>query len=131
VYPDDERYKALIGKKVKHPLLDRTFPIIGDAELVDPKFGTGAVKVTPAHSFEDFEAGKRNWLQFINILNLDGTLNENAGPFQGQDRIAARPAIKAALSLVWSAAASRTTWRWGAASDAKASWSRCSASSGS
>src|SRR5437762_3935275 len=97
VHPDDERYKAMIGKKVRHPLLDRTFPIIADAQLVDPKFGTGAVKVTPAHSFEDFEAGKRNWLQFINILNLDGTLNENAGRFQGQDRIAVRPAIKAAL----------------------------------
>jgi valyl-tRNA synthetase len=97
VHPDDERYKAMIGKKVRHPLLDRTFPIIADAQLVDPKFGTGAVKVTPAHSFDDFEAGKRNWLQFINILNLDGTLNENAGRFQGQDRIAVRPAIKAAL----------------------------------
>ena len=97
VHPDDERYKAMIGKQVKHPLLDRTFPIIADAELVDPKFGTGAVKVTPAHSFEDFEAGKRNGLPLINILNLDGTLNENAGRFQGQDRIAARPAIQAAL----------------------------------
>ncbi|HEX9574028.1 MAG TPA: valine--tRNA ligase, partial [Myxococcales bacterium] len=97
VHPDDERYRAMIGKQVKHPLLDRTFPIIADAELVDPKFGTGAVKVTPAHSFEDFEAGKRNGLPLINILNLDGTLNENAGRFQGQDRIAARPAIQAAL----------------------------------
>ena len=97
VHPDDERYKSMIGKDVRHPLLDRTFPIIADAELVDPKFGTGAVKVTPAHSFEDFEAGKRHWLKFINILNLDGTLNENAGRFQGQDRIAVRPALKAAL----------------------------------
>src|SRR6266852_1256874 len=97
VHPDDPRYKAMIGKLVKHPLLDRTIPIIADAELVDPKFGTGAVKVTPAHSFEDFEAGKRNRLPMINILNLDGTLNENAGRFKGQDRIAARPAIKAAL----------------------------------
>src|SRR3989454_2087463 len=97
VHPDDERYKRMVGKQVKHPLLDRTFPIIADAGLVDPKFGTGAVKVTPAHSFEDFEAGKRNGLPLINILNLDGTLNENAGRFQGQDRIAVRPAIKAAL----------------------------------
>src|SRR2546427_12352953 len=97
VHPDDERYKRMVGKQVKHPLLDRTFPIIADAGLVDPKFGTGAVKVTPAHSFEDFEAGKRNGLPLINILNLDGTLKENAGRFQGQDRIAVRPAIKAAL----------------------------------
>jgi valyl-tRNA synthetase len=97
VHPDDERYKALIGKQVRHPLLDRTFPIVADAELVDPKFGTGAVKVTPAHSFEDFEAGKRNDLPFINVLNVDGTLNENAGRFRGQDRIAVRPAIKEAL----------------------------------
>ena len=97
VHPDDERYKRMVGKQVKHPLLDRTFPIIADAGLVDPKFGTGAVKVTPAHSFEDFEAGKRNGLPLINILNLDGTLNENAGRFQGQDRIAVRPSIKAAL----------------------------------
>src|SRR5437763_12461551 len=97
VHPDDERYKALIGKKVRHPLLDRTFPIIGDAELVDPKFGTGAVKVTPAHSFEDFDSGKRHGLQFINILNLDGTLNANAGPFQGQDRIKVRGPLKERL----------------------------------
>src|SRR5256714_7250466 len=97
VHPDDERYKTMVGKQVKHPLLDRTFPIVDDAELVGPKFGTGEVKVTPAHSFEDVEAGKRNGLPLINILNLDGTLNENAGRFQGQDRIAVRPAIKAAL----------------------------------
>src|SRR5438270_2844109 len=97
VHPDDERYKAMIGKKVRHPLLDRTFPIIADALLVDPKFGTGAVKVTPAHSFEDFEAGLRNKLPQLQVINLDGTLNENAGRFQGQDRIAVRPALKQAL----------------------------------
>jgi valyl-tRNA synthetase len=97
VHPDDERYKRFVGKNVRHPILGREFPVVADPQLVDPKFGTGAVKVTPAHSFEDFEAGKRNWLKFINILNLDGTLNENAGPFQGQDRIAVRPALKQAL----------------------------------
>src|SRR5438128_9643208 len=97
VHPDDPRYKAMIGKNVRHPITGRELPVIADAELVDPKFGTGAVKVTPAHSFEDFESGKRHWLPLINILNLDGTLNENAGRFQGQDRIAVRPAIKAAL----------------------------------
>src|SRR6266478_4106156 len=98
VHPDDPRYKAMIGKNVRHPITGREFPVIADAELVDPKFGTGAVKVTPAHSFEDFESGKRHDLQFINILNPDGTLNENAGPFQGQDRIKVRGPLKEKLS---------------------------------
>ncbi len=97
VHPDDERYKAMIGKNVRHPIIGREFPIIADPELVDPKFGTGAVKVTPGHSFEDFESGKRHHLQLINILNPDGTLNENAGPFQGLDRIKARGPLKERL----------------------------------
>src|SRR5438874_1940620 len=74
VHPDDPRYHGFVGKKVRHPITGRTFPIIGDPVLVDPKFGTGAVKVTPAHSFDDFESGKRHGLPLINILNLDGTL---------------------------------------------------------
>jgi len=98
VHPDDPRYQAMIGKQVRHPITGREFPVIADAELVDPKFGTGAVKVTPAHSFEDFESGKRHGLPLINILELDGTLNANAGPFQGQDRIKVRPALKARLA---------------------------------
>ena len=98
VHPDDPRYQHLIGKLVTHPLLHRTFPIIADAELVDPKFGTGAVKVTPAHSFEDFEVGKRHGLPLVNILNPDGTLNANAGEFAGQDRIKVRAALKAKLA---------------------------------
>src|SRR5437868_10440719 len=97
VHPDDERYKAMIGKNVRHPIVGRELPVIADPELVDPKFGTGAVKVTPGHSFEDFESGKRHKLELINILNLDGTLNENAGPFQGQDRIKVRPALRQKL----------------------------------
>ena len=97
VHPDDPRYQALIGKHVTHPITHRTFPIIADAGLVDPKFGTGAVKVTPAHSFEDFEVGKRHGLPLINILNLDGTLNSNGGPFAGQDRIKVRTALKERL----------------------------------
>ncbi|HEX9577867.1 MAG TPA: valine--tRNA ligase, partial [Myxococcales bacterium] len=97
VHPDDPRYQSMIGKNVRHPITGRECPSIADAELVDPKFGTGAVKVTPGHSFEDFEAGKRHSLKLINILNLDGTLNENAGPFQGQDRIKVRPALKERL----------------------------------
>src|SRR3954464_7157170 len=98
VHPDDERYKAMIGKNVRHPIVGREFPIIADAELVDPKFGTGAVKVTPGHSFEDFETGKRHGLPLLNILNLDGTLNEVAGPFAGKDRIQVRPALKERLA---------------------------------
>jgi valyl-tRNA synthetase len=98
VHPDDARYKALHGKRVKHPFVDRTFPIITDAILVDPKFGTGAVKVTPAHDFNDFATGKRHGLEEINILNLDGTLNEHAGSFAGMDRKDARRAVKKALA---------------------------------
>ena len=98
VHPDDPRYRALHGKRVRHPFVDRTIPIVTDAILVDPKFGTGAVKVTPAHDFNDFATGKRNGLEEINILNLDGTMNANAGPFAGMDRKDARRAVKKALA---------------------------------
>jgi valyl-tRNA synthetase len=97
VHPDDERYKHLHGKMLVHPFVDRKVPVITDAILVDPRFGTGAVKVTPAHDFNDFATGKRHGLQEINILNLDGTLNEQAGPFAGMDRKKARSAVKKAL----------------------------------
>lgn len=89
VNPKDERYQHLIGKTLTLPIMGREIPIIGD-ELVDPSFGTGCVKVTPAHDPNDFEMGKRHDLPFITILNKDGTLNENAGEFQGQDRFVAR-----------------------------------------
>ena len=98
VHPDDERYKALIGKTVKHPFTGREIPIIADPVLVDPAFGTGAVKITPAHDFSDFEVGKRHGLESINILNADATLNEAAGPFAGMDRFAARAAVKEKLA---------------------------------
>jgi valyl-tRNA synthetase len=98
VHPDDPRYRSLHGKRVRHPFVDRTIPIVTDAILVDPKFGTGAVKVTPAHDFNDFATGKRNGLEEINILNLDGTMNGNAGPFAGMDRKDARRAVKKALA---------------------------------
>ena len=98
VHPDDPRYTALHGKRVKHPFVDRTFPIVTDAILVDPKFGTGAVKVTPAHDFNDFATGKRHQLEEINVLNLDGTMNANAGQFAGLDRKEARRAVKKALA---------------------------------
>ena len=97
VHPDDPRYLGLHGKRAVHPFLDRTIPIITDAVLVDPKFGTGAVKVTPAHDFNDFATGKRHGLEEINVLNLDGTINANGGPFAGMDRKEARRAVKRAL----------------------------------
>ena len=89
VNPNDNRYKDLIGKMVTLPIMNREIPIIGD-ELVEMEFGTGCVKVTPAHDPNDFEMGKRHNLPFINIMNKDGSLNENAGPFVGQDRFVAR-----------------------------------------
>ncbi|MEB3212746.1 MAG: valine--tRNA ligase [Leptolyngbyaceae bacterium] len=89
VNPTDERYTHLIGKTVMLPIMNREIPIIAD-EYVDASFGTGCVKITPAHDPNDFEMGKRHNLPFINIMNKDGSLNENAGEFQGQDRFEAR-----------------------------------------
>jgi valyl-tRNA synthetase len=89
VNPNDPRYQDLIGKTLTLPMVGRKIPIIAD-ELVDPEFGTGCVKITPAHDPNDFEMGKRHDLPFINILNKDGTLNDNAGDFVGQDRFEAR-----------------------------------------
>jgi valyl-tRNA synthetase len=89
VNPNDERYKHLIGQTLMLPLVGREIPIIGD-DFVDMEFGTGCVKVTPAHDLNDFEMGKRHNLPIINILNKDGTLNENAGEFAGVDRFEAR-----------------------------------------
>ena len=97
VHPDDPRFKHLHGKKLKHPFLGREIPIITDAILVDMAFGTGAVKVTPGHDFNDFATGKRHKLEEINILNLDGTLNEHAAQFQGLTVKQARTAVKKAL----------------------------------
>ena len=89
VNPNDERYKDYIGKTLTLPIVGRKIPIIGD-EFVEMEFGTGCVKVTPAHDPNDFEMGKRHNLPMINIMNKDGSLNENAGEFQGQDRFVAR-----------------------------------------
>jgi len=97
IHPDDERYTHLHGKHVTHPFVDRKVPIILDAELVDMEFGTGVVKVTPAHDPNDFATGKRHGLEEINILALDGTLNAEGGPFAGMDRFVARKAVKKAL----------------------------------
>jgi len=97
VHPDDERFKHLIGKVAILPLTNREIPIIADAELVDPEFGTGCVKVTPAHDPNDYECGLRNGLEMINILNPDGTINENGGRFAGMERYEARRAVVEAL----------------------------------
>ncbi len=94
VHPEDPRYIGLIGKNVRHPLSGRAIPIIADAILVDPAFGTGAVKVTPAHDFNDFAVGQRHGLPLISILNKDATLNAQGGEFAGMDRFAARTAVK-------------------------------------
>ncbi|RKP09452.1 tRNA synthetases class I-domain-containing protein [Thamnocephalis sphaerospora] len=97
VHPDDERYKHLHGKFVRHPFVDRRIPIITDSVAVDMAFGTGAVKMTPAHDFNDYAVGKRHNLAFVNIMNDDGTLNEHAGSFAGMKRFDAREAVIAAL----------------------------------
>lgn len=96
VSPKDNRYKKLVGQTVILPILEREIPIVSDS-YVDPEFGTGVVKVTPAHDPNDFEIGKRHDLPEINILNTDGTLNENAGKYKGLDRYEGRKALVADL----------------------------------
>ena len=92
VHPDDERYQELIGKTVILPLMNREIPIIAD-EYVEQDFGTGVVKITPAHDPNDFEVGNRHNLPRINVMNDDATMNELAGKYEGMDRFAARKAI--------------------------------------
>ncbi len=89
VHPEDERYKHLIGQFALVPVLNRRIPVIGD-EYVDREFGTGALKVTPGHDFNDYEIGQRHNLPLINIMNKDATLNANAGQYAGMDRFGAR-----------------------------------------
>jgi valyl-tRNA synthetase len=96
VHPEDERYRHLIGRNVILPILKRPIPVVGDT-FVDREFGTGAVKVTPAHDPNDFQAGQRLGLPSINILDEHAILNENAGPYAGQDRFKAREGIVAEL----------------------------------
>ncbi|KAG6372693.1 tRNA synthetases class I-domain-containing protein [Boletus reticuloceps] len=98
VHPEDGRYKHLRGKFANHPFVDRRLPIVAD-EMVDKDFGTGAVKITPAHDSNDYEVGKRHNLEFISILNDDGTLNANAGDrFNGMKRFHARREVVNALT---------------------------------
>jgi valyl-tRNA synthetase len=96
VHPDDERYRHLVGKQVRLPIMDRLIPIVAD-DAVDPAFGSGAVKVTPAHDPNDFEIGQRHGLPSLNVMNTDGTMNENAGPFAGMSIAEARKAVVARL----------------------------------
>ncbi|TVY41255.1 Valine--tRNA ligase, mitochondrial [Lachnellula subtilissima] len=94
VHPDDERYKHLVGKNAVHPFIEgRIMPIVADT-YVEKEFGTGAVKITPAHDQNDFDLGKRHNLKFINILTDDGKMNENAGPYIGQKRFDVRYTIQ-------------------------------------
>jgi valyl-tRNA synthetase len=92
VHPGDERYRNLVGKKVLLPLMNREIPIIAD-EMVDREFGTGAVKITPAHDPNDFEAGRRHGLPQIDVMTDDARMNENAGAYAGLERFAARKKI--------------------------------------
>ncbi|MFO8101022.1 MAG: valine--tRNA ligase [Dehalococcoidia bacterium] len=96
VNPQDPRYKELIGKKVIVPAVNREIPVIAD-EAVDISFGTGALKVTPGHDPVDFDLGQKHDLHIINVMNLDATMNENAGSYQGQERFACRQALIADL----------------------------------
>lgn len=92
VHPEDERYRHLIGKNAKHPFVDRLIPIIAD-DYVEKDFGTGCVKITPAHDANDYAIGERHKLQFINIMNDDGTLNGECGKFAGMPRFTARKVV--------------------------------------
>ena len=96
VNPHDKRYKNLIGKSVSLPIIDKEIPIVGD-EAVDTSFGTGALKITPAHDPTDLEVAQRHNLPLVDIMNVDATMNENAGPYQGLERFACRDRVLADL----------------------------------
>lgn len=97
VHPEDPRYKHLHGKCVVHPFNGRKLPIVTDAELVDMSFGTGAVKITPAHDPNDFATGKRHGLEFINVFTDLGVLNDNGAPYTGMKRFDVRSKVVADL----------------------------------
>ncbi|MEE8131247.1 MAG: valine--tRNA ligase, partial [Vicinamibacterales bacterium] len=96
VHPDDDRYRALVGQTVELPVVGRHIPVVAD-KFVDPAFGTGAVKVTPAHDPNDFEIGQRHQLPQVSVIDEDGRMTADAGPYAGQDRFAARAALLAQL----------------------------------
>ncbi len=99
VHPDDDRYKHLVGQFALVPVLNRRIPVIAD-EYVDREFGTGALKVTPGHDFNDYEIGQRHNLPLINIMNKDATLNQNAGEYAGMDRFVAREKLWADMRAI-------------------------------
>ena len=100
VHPDDPRYSHLHGKFLQHPFLDRRIPVVADGELVDMNFGTGAVKVTPAHDPNDYNCGKRHALEFITILTDDGRIAANGGKFAGMMRYDARVEMEKELEVL-------------------------------
>jgi len=97
VHPQDKRYASLIGKKAKHPFVERELPVIADT-FVDREFGTGCVKITPAHDPNDYDVGKRHSLEFITVIDEDGNMMSNCGKFSGMKRFDARKAVLAALT---------------------------------
>lgn len=97
VHPDDERYTDVVGRMVRHPFDGREIPVIAD-DYVDPEFGSGAVKITPAHDPNDYAIGQRHDLEMIDIMNDDATINDRGGEFAGMDRFEARTAVKAKLA---------------------------------
>jgi valyl-tRNA synthetase len=99
VHPDDERYRHLVGKTVRLPLMDRDIPVVAD-EHVDPEFGTGAVKVTPAHDPNDYEIGQRHGLPAVDVMTDEARINSNGGPYEGLDRFEARQRIKEDLDAL-------------------------------
>ena len=96
VHPADERYRVLVGKRLRLPIIGRELPVIADS-FVDPKFGTGAVKVTPAHDPNDFAIGQRHELPQVSVIGEDGRMSADSGPYAGQDRLSARKAVIAVL----------------------------------
>jgi valyl-tRNA synthetase len=100
VHPDDERYRALVGKHIRLPLTDRMIPIVAD-EYVDPQFGSGCVKITPGHDFNDYELGRRHSLPLINVFDENAALNDNVpAPYRGLDRVEARKRVVADLEAL-------------------------------
>ena len=108
VHPDDERYRHLVGKQIRLPLTDRSIPIIPD-DYVDPEFGTGCLKITPAHDFNDHEVGLRHEMQPINVLDSSAAIDLPDSPYHGLDRYAARERIVADLQTIDLVSESMTT----------------------
>jgi valyl-tRNA synthetase len=130
VNPRDERYKDLVGKTCILPLMDREIPIVAD-EYVETDFGSGCVKMTPAHDPNDFEVGLRHNLESIRVMDDNGRINELGGAYQGLDRYEARKAVVAIWRRwVWWKRSSRTSATWAPATVVRPTWSQSSRPSG-